>query len=397
MSSVSVAPSRYIDYPIVVDARDLMQLAFAYIQSKNPDWSPSEGQLDTWIIEANASEAADIGTLTSLVDKTIFRFLGEKIYGIAPTDATSATVNAVFHLDDVLGHTIPAGTQVGIADASGNIVPFYVVSDVIVPGGQNTGAVLLAAITPGAAGTGLGAAGTVAQLLDTIVWVDSVTLNETTTGGVDQESDSDYLSDLSQELQTISPTPILPIDFAILARKVAGVQRATAIDGYNPADGTFNNERMITIVALTSAGTGVDAPTKTAISDYLESLREINFVVNTDDPTVVQIDVSANVTTMVGYSTADVIARVTTTIQNFLDPSLWGISSTDDPNNPRIWNNSSTVYYLELAAAIDRTAGVDRITALTIGPHGGAQASQDFVMNGTVPVPDLVTLDVLAV
>src|SRR5215831_17288305 len=129
--------SQYIDYPVVADARDLMQRCFDYMATKFPGWTPSEGQLDTAILEATSSEAADIASLTTEVPKTIFRYFGAKIIGLVPLDAVSATCTSTFFLSDSLGHIIPDGTQVSITDQAGNSVPFVTLGDVQVPAGQN--------------------------------------------------------------------------------------------------------------------------------------------------------------------------------------------------------------------------------------------------------------------
>jgi hypothetical protein len=54
-------------------------------------------------------------------------------------------------------------------------------------------------------------------------------------GGVDAENDIAYRDRLAAELTLSSPRPILPDDFAILARNVTGVTRALAVNGSIPA------------------------------------------------------------------------------------------------------------------------------------------------------------------
>lgn len=382
-----MANNKYLGFPFVVDARQLMSNAFNYMMTKIPGWQPSEGQVDVWMIEATAGEAADIGTLVSQVPKAVFRYLGT-IYGILPESAAAASCSSTWFLSDSLGHTITAGTQVAIADAAGVLQPFTVLVDVIVPTGQTqttVGQVLLVAAFPGAAATALGSPGGAVSLLDTIEWVTSITQVAATTGGSDGETDDEYLDRLAVELQTITPTPILPNDFAILARKVPGVQRAVAIDGYNPADDTFGNEKMVTVVAMDSSGVGVSVPERAAISAYLESLRELNFVVNTMDPTVTLVDVATLYTVMPGFVIADVDDSVAATIADFLNPLLWGVSQRGD--DPVSWNNETTIGYLELATAINNTQGVDKITSLLIGVHLDLMFAQDLTLTGIVPLP----------
>jgi hypothetical protein len=223
----------YIDVPIVTDPDTLAQDAFDFIQAQIPGWVPNAGNLDTWLIEAFARMAAETATIASAVPASIFRKFGPLV-GIQPLDATPATVVAQFTTVDNTGHTIPAGTLVGIPDADGNTVPFALTDTLVIGAGATTGNGTLVAVNAGAAGSSLGANGTVVPLLTTLASVSTVTLQGTTTGGLDAETDSDYLNRLAAELRLLAPRPILPDDFATLARTVAGVERALALDGYNP-------------------------------------------------------------------------------------------------------------------------------------------------------------------
>lgn len=390
--------SRFITYPISVDARDLIAAAFAYLQTKNPNWEPSEGQPDTWIIEATGSEAADIGTLASQVPKDVFRTFGEQLFGIAPIDTQSATMSIDIFAVDNAGYTVPAGTQVGVQDAFGNLVAFTTVSDAVIAAGTNeVDNVLCVAAVGGSASNNVGVAGGAVQLLDVMypAFIDHITQVAPSIGGQDAEAIDDYLNRLSLELQTMSPRPILPGDFSILARDTAGVQRATTIDGYNPADDTFDNERMVTVFGLDDTGQPVVDPVKTNMKNDLDAMREVNFVVNAGDADLNDIDITAHFTVLPSYDLTDVQSRVYAAIQTYTDPSLWGIADTDDPNDPKTWINETTIYYLELSTIINNVPGVDRITLLQIGPHGGALAADDYVMAGVAPLPSPQTITVI--
>jgi len=384
----------YITYPITTDARDLMQRAFDYLALKVPGWVPAEGNLDVWMIEAFGNEAADIQTLATEVPKSLFRYMGAKLFSFQPIDAVSATCSTTWTMVDNLGHTVPAGTQVSILDGNGNSIPFTVLFDLIIPGGNTSGTATISASTPGAAGSGLGTPGGVVNLIDPLVFVQGVTQVAATTGGIDAETDDAYLARLSNELQTLTPRPIIARDFGILAQNVQGVQRAMAIDLYNPSDGTTNNQRMTTVYCLDSTCTPVSSAVKTAVQTYLQSLREINFVVNMDDPTKSEVNVVVAVTMAVGYTAADIISRVTTAIINFLNPATWGISPSDNPANPITWINTPVINRLELASAITTVVGVNVITSLTLGLHSGSQAATDLALPGKAPVPFTVAADI---
>lgn len=387
-----MANDSYITYPLVADSRDLMQRCFDFMAAMFPGWEPSEGQLDTMILEATSSEAADIATLTTEVPKSVYRYFGAKLMGIPPEDAVAATATTTWFLSDTDGHTIPAGTQVSLTDDQGNQVPFVTLVDVTVLSGSSqtaVGGVTIVAVVPGSDSTGIGLSGSAVGLTDVYSWVDSITQATSSIGGQDAEDDDAYLNRLTRELLTISPRPILPNDFAILARNAdPTIQRATAIDGYNPAGNTFNNERMVTVVGLTAAGAGVSAGVKTAMHDYLDALREVNFVVNTADPTTTTVDVTTNVLLEEGFSSTDVQFRVAQAVQQFLSPATWGVDATDDPNDPLSWNNTATVSYLQLATLINNVAGVALIISLTIGLSGGAQTAADHTLTGVAPLPN---------
>src|SRR5437868_3061151 len=114
--------NRYIGVPFTTDPRDIMDRCFAYLQAKIPGWTPAEGNLDVWLIEAFANEAADIATLATEVPKSVYRYMGSQLFEVAPINGAAATVPTTWTLADVLGHTISAGTQVGIRDSGGNLI-----------------------------------------------------------------------------------------------------------------------------------------------------------------------------------------------------------------------------------------------------------------------------------
>jgi Baseplate J-like protein len=386
-----VSNVKFITYPIETDSRVLMQQAFDLLQTRIPGWVPSEGQLDVWMVEAFSSEAADIGTLATEVPKAIFRFFGNDLFAIPSVEASNAVVTTTWFAVDSKGYTIEAGTQFGIRDSSGDLHAFVTLSDVAIPFGSTqttAGQITGVATIPGSQASELGTAGATIELIDPLIWVDHITQTGPSSGGEDAESDDDYLDRLSVKLQTISPRPILPNDFSILARDVPGVQRATTLDTYDPETGTYGNERMITIVAVDEDGLAIPDPIQTDLQTYLDNMREINFIVNTMDPTTTAVDVIVSITVYQGYDPIDVASRVQIMIDSFLDPAIWGIDPNDNADDPKTWTNIDTIYYLELATAINNVAGVNRVTSLVFGISGGSLAAADLVLPGVVPLPN---------
>lgn len=254
----------YIRFPIDTNAESLRLQVYAYIQARSAQWSPNDGNLDTWIIQAFATLAADIRDLASDVQDTIFRYFGATLMSLPPIDAASSTVVSTWTMRDNAGYTIPAGTQVGLRNTSGDIIPFETLGAVVVPAGSTAtaaGAVTLRSINTGAISAGLAAQ--TATLLTTLDFVTTVATTAVSTGGTDAEDDQTYLNRLSTRLRLLSTRPILPPDFAILARDIAGVYRAVGIDGYNP----FHNLLTLNQASLETDTTGWIAGSNTTLSN----------------------------------------------------------------------------------------------------------------------------------
>lgn len=238
MSSVS----KFIRYPIETNPTTLAEAVYAYIQARAAQWSPNDGALDVWIIQGLTAIAAELRELATDVPTDIFRYYGASLIGLPPLDDTPSTVSSTWAVINTAGYTIPAGTQVGIRDSAGNIVPFEVVTSVVIPPGSAAtaaGGVTLRSSGTGAATAGLAGVGAnfgdgYVTLLDVLDFVTNVTLTGVTTGGVDAEDDDVYLDRLATRLRLLSTRPVLPADFATLARDIAGVYRVVAIDLYNP-------------------------------------------------------------------------------------------------------------------------------------------------------------------
>jgi len=361
----------YIRIPLEVNSSVLSQQVFDYISAQAPNWLPQEGNLDVWIVRAVSSQAAENRNIASDVQDNIFRYFGANLVGVQPIDATPANGTTTWTMVDSLGHTIPAGTLVGVPDQVGNIQSFYVMYDVVVPAGNtatSAGQVVIHAVVPGTSGSALGGAGSQVVLIDVLDYVQSIVLTAPTAGGVDDETDSVYLDRLVRKLQNLSQRPILARDFSSMTLDAdVAVYRAVTIDGYNPATSTYNNERMVAVAAVTTLGQPVSAQVKTNIDTYLQANRELNFVVNVIDPTYTTINIVVTVVNTTGYTNAAVDDAITGSIHGFLDPVFWGQDPTLQSGTAgRTWVETPTLYYNDMISAISSTIGVARVNSLTL-------------------------------
>src|SRR5215831_12460441 len=253
----------YIPVPVEVEAVDLAAEAFDYITQQVDGWSPSPGNLEAWLIEALAQIAGELRALVALVPDAIFEFYGESVVGLPPYPPVQATALTTWTAQDAGGYMIDAGTVIAITPtASATGYAFAVEADTPIPAGSTTvSGIVCRALEAGAAASGITGDVTV---IDPLSFVSGVTLDAPTTGGQDDEQTDAYLSRLSALLTLLTPRPILPQDFAILAqRTIPEVARAVAIDLYNPGPPIdANAPRCVSVAVVDSAGEAVAASVK---------------------------------------------------------------------------------------------------------------------------------------
>jgi hypothetical protein len=374
----------YISYPIDIDPAVLLEEAYDYIQTRSPAWEPHDGNLDVWLLQVLATQASDLRFLAKDVPDTIFRYFGNTILGIPPNIAVSARVQAQFIAIDLLGHLIPAGSLVGIRDNSGNLHGFRTEVDYTIwPGLSETreDEVTLVAVEPGEASTNIGGSGVEAEIIDSFDFLDSVVLFDLTAGGVDAESIDDYTNRLAEYMRGLSTRPILAEDYARLAMNQPGVYRALAIDGYDPTNDTYFNEKMITVIGVDQFGLDLPDEVKTDLDTMLQGMREINFIVNVIDPSRTIIDVQFEGVAIPGYNTATVEAEATANVIYYLSPMNWAKDKTSSGDASRTWVDQQFVYYNEVMRVLSATTGMDHITNLLINRNTDSPNVNDIALD----------------
>jgi len=157
--------------------------------------------------------------------------------------------------------------------------------------------------------------------------------------------------------------------------------------------GTYYNERCVTVCVTDSNGLALNSDTMTALSAWLESLRELNFVVNVIAPTYNPIYLTVSVYRNVLYSASDVQAAVQASLLTLFSPSGWGIAAD---SSGTIWSNTVDIYQSVVEAAIQNTAGVDHIStgSLHIGLSPSPATWQDVQLVGPFPLPQATDLTI---
>ncbi len=280
--------------------------------------------------------------------------------------------------------------------------------------------VTLTAVQAGTLFNGAGQGGNI-QSIQQLSWVQTMTLIAAASGGNDPEDDQEYLNRVTGVLQLQAPRPITASDYAQMALSFTPfpgtdqqeVSRATAVDGYNPVDLSFNNERMVA-VAVTDAngfalnndtlygypnGTSTSVITTIpnqnsgwGVAGWLESFREINFIVNVINPTYTPIYVTVTVKATTGYDAASIQNNVQAALLGYLAPISWGLPTPSQAG----WQNSTTIFQSKLVSVIQNVLGVDHIQdgTLKFGTGAAPANTLDLSISGPIALPTSTILTI---
>lgn len=279
------------------------------------------------------------------------------------------------------------------------------------------GNITLTAVQAGTVFNGAGSGGSI-QSVQQLPWVTSLSLVTAASGGQDPEDDTHYLNRVTTALQLQAPRPITATDYGTMALNFTPypgtdqqeVGRATSIDGYNPNDGSFNNTRMVAVAVTDANGfalnndtlygypggtsssiiTTIPNPnTGWGIAGWLQSLREVNFIVNVINPTYSPIYVTVSVKAAAGFDPLSVQMNVQSALLSYLAPAAWGLPSA----STETWLNTTTVFQSALATTVHRTPGVDHILdgTLLFGLAPSPSNQNDLTLPGAIALPTSTT------
>jgi hypothetical protein len=382
------------DVGLATDVGSLMQNWLNYMQSTYPGYQPSAGNLEYVQALIFCTLAADVATQASSGATELFSQFGQQLLGIPVEGGASAVAVVQVSAVDSQGYTLPSAAQFLLDSNTG----FQSYQTTIIPAGSTTAIVPIAATTPGTAGNGLGSVSAI--LNQTYDWVSAVSIVTPSSGGVDAEDPDAYVTRLTNEIKLMAPRPITASDygtFALSFQPTAGtdqqeVGRATALDGYDPnylTDGgtQFGNERTITICVTDSSGNALNADTMAAVQAWVQTYREVNFIVNVIPPTYVPIYVKVSVARNPTYTAAAVQANIQGSLVGLLSPANWGFPT--DSSTMGGWVNEPTLYQSVIESTIQQSAGVDHIVNNTLGfgLTAGSTNTGDLALTGGIILP----------
>lgn len=390
---------QYVTVPIQTDPRELEEIAFARLQELIPGWEPADGDLLTIAIKTVAYIMAEARDVASVVPLAIFRYYGQTIAKVPPIEAISAQALTNWKFADTEGHQIPAYTPIVMTNPQGEKVGFQTLSEFNCPVGQNeVKNIPVAAIIPGIVGNSIKGPIEAAQNLPFVTTITFSASTPETYGGLDEESDIEYVNRLSALLTTLAPRAITAKDFSLLATNIENVHRALTISGYNFTTAKPGEEKTVGVVPLDVLGKGIEVA-GTAITPevaaklkaYYEELRELGFIVTIGKPTYTKVDVKVVVHAREGTNKALLEQTIKEAIENYLKPENWGqIPGGGIP----IWRNEPVVRQGSLASIINTNPGVAYTLLPEIAKTGSALENKDFTLPGVAPLPEPGTVTV---
>jgi hypothetical protein len=397
--------AEYLSLALVDDPDALLEIGVQYIESAIPGFVARPGNVETVLLEAQSQIAAEVVQQAEQVPPLAFAWAGESLFGIPPRAAVPATASAtVTWAPDTPAAMLAEQSLISVPHPSGTQMIFTLDADVVAPAGGGDVLVGVTALEPGSDANG--AFGN-SQLIDVVDGVQTVFV-QGAAGGVDAESDTDYLDRLADALTLLAPRPILPNDFAVMARQVAGIGRSMALDMYQPGTddnltvaeggplnvegapvlpgaGAHNVARCVTTVVTGPDGGPPTQANMNAAWQLLDGAREVTFLAYVIAATYTKIDVRATLHAFPGYLHPDVEAAATAMLSQWLDPATFGASTTGE-----LWANDPVVRIYEAVDWLNRASGVHFVVSVQLRKHGDAAWS-----NVDVPLPGIAALPTL--
>jgi uncharacterized phage protein gp47/JayE len=370
----------YVDLRIFdVSDQDIVNTAIAATQLNIPGWIPREGNTEVLIFEGVALEISEgiaaVNRVPGAVVQAILLLAGvDRDFGAAPI------ASATFTVGDTLGHTIPAGTRLYLSLDDGTTVVFLVETPGLdIPPGSSTGTVSIIGDVFTAAANGI-AAGASLLMADPVPFVESVVLATDVADGRDRESDNEWRDRGVARLSRLSDALVLPRHFEAAALERPEVERALAIDLYDPTQvgNPGDHAGHVTVAVLGENGAALSTEAKDEIEQALEAAAVAVLDVHVVDVTIDTVPFAIQVHLKTGFTSGSVITAVQDAVAAYVDPLTWQ------------WG--SVIRLNEMIALADRVDGVDYVGTVTID---GVAA--DYTLTGAATLPKAGTVTVTIV
>jgi hypothetical protein len=365
-----------------VDSSSLEAEFIEALEAGLSGWLPAEGDPLLWLAKVTSRIGATIFEQAATMEKGAFKRFGEAIVSVPPVQAAAASVGSTWTMIDGAGYLVPAGTQVSIAASGETQLGFVTVGDTVIAPEATKATIVLQAVIPGTEGNNLSED---PQLLDSLAFVEAISLEGAhTSGGVDEEEEDAYLNRLTEALQTLSDSLILPRDFEIDARSHPDIARAKCIRNYDADKEEGEVALCQSIYPITAEGEPPSEADREALlaAQQEKLLTDIQHHVGV--PQYTEVDVESEIEVEEGFDPTTTIAAVQARLGEIFDPSKYGAPKQGDSGSG--WENRPVVYYLKLVGEVEKVGGVGRVVTLKLCKGGGTPEAKDLTLVGVAPL-----------
>lgn len=398
----------YDELDLVVDSDQLTLFSIEYMETAVPGWVSMPGNPETIMIEANGQMASEVAQQAAAVSDEAFTYLGTSIYGFPLLDgAPSRGAATITFAVDTPATLIPEGSEVAVPHPSGTSFIFATDRDVTAIQGGGTAQLEVIATETGADQNGCFGYGEFQEVYD---GVESIVIT-TTAFGTDPEDPADYMGRFSTYL-SVPGRPILPVDHANRAMLNPRVERAVAIDLYQPstAEGGYGQprdasshtpvERCLTTVIMAAGGAPPPDDLLLEVWTDLNANREVNFLEYVIPPgangAYTGIDVRATVKPYPGVTNADAQADAAEQITQWLSSANWGVVPGTGASQQ--WAVDSKVRIYEAVDWINRAQSIFYVTVVEMKKSTDSTwAAADITLTGAVPMPKVGAAPVITI
>lgn len=331
------------------DPQATFDAMLASIRAALPTWEARNGALETVLLEAWATGAADViysvNRLPGRIEEDILA-----LYDVARFPGAVATGNAVITWDTSRTATVTAGLRF---EVPGTDIVLEVTTTTTGTGASLT--VPVRALEAGAAPNAV-ASGAALDVLDSIPFAVSVALSGTLTGGADPETDTAYLERAATRLARVTSSLVVADHFVAYCLEDPAVTRAVAYDQWDGTGSLVTTDLGYVTVAVYGNAAQVAAGKRTALAAEMDERAAAMITPVVIPATITTVNIAATVEALAGYDTTEVRDACIAAIRAYVNPATWE------------WDAS--VIDTEIIALLDDVPGVDYVVSGTVTPSG---------------------------
>lgn len=370
--------SDYVDLTLYdLSATDVFNEAITAARTSLPEWIPYAGSIEVVLLEAIATEVANVVAAANRVPGATTETL-LKLFGVERSDGVKATAEITAVMVDTQGYSIPSGTSFAYFPPDDRDPVVYVTTaDLSVPNGSTNGSVAVEAQDVGTAGNEA-SVGSPVQVLSTLPYVKSTTLTVAPSGGLEAEDDATFFARAVNTLQSYSAaaSTASQIESVILTDHNPPVWRARTFDLERASDrdtsvaGWVAGDHpgyVLAVVAKQNADNAdlsdvvLTAGELQAIENDINDRTNASLIVNVVNAEIVDVAVELTVYKKTGYQTTVVLDSIESALNSWLSSNAWD------------WND--TVRVNDIIALVDAVEGVDYVDSVTSLTSTSANAS----------------------